>query len=425
MPPKNILSTCFFVIFINFVVIRAVYAEPWKSLNSLRPVELSVANYLSEEITAYWIDYKGQEIQYGKIAPKATLTQSTFETHPWVFKLNGSEYMRYRADSRPKQQVLLGLNAIGTLLKDKGEVVFQPVTVNQNFNFSLPSQTGTINLIVKPSLKISPDRAKYLHIDLDGTIVSAAIEPGNLGADTEFERGWFIEKVTTRIRSTDPSLVLFKAADISGGGESGSVTSTTSTTFSLTGSGKVGVNDKGPSGEIGGGLGFSSTVGASYTRTLKGFTVRSPVVETSEGVVTVSNDYDLTGILFAGDGGLKPYVEFKNLVNIDLPGGEDNFWNGLGSVFTTQAWRGFRLHGLPSNAKKGLQIVSQAVFNPNLPNFDRNVLLYAEVNVTLRRTWVTGETKLDAKWHTETTNMSLVKDFVVDFGFNYPTNEDF
>jgi len=418
----QILRFTILVFFISSFSVSAV-AETWKSIVSNKPVTLTINNYLMKPIELYWIDYQGDLKLYGTISPGSVRTQTTFATHPWLIKYDGLTYLVYRADERPQQSLMVGLDAIGTLQRESGEVIFQPVTAYEESSFSNPTQTSPISLIIKSRLSIGPDRTKYLHIDLDGSIVSAAKEPGNLAEDNDYNRGWFVEKVTTRIRTTDGSLRLLKAADISGGGESGSVTSSTSTTFSFTGGAKAGVGgDKGPTSELSGSLGYSQTVGTSYTRTLKGFTPRSPVVEGLPGSpVTVSNDYDLTGILFQGDGGLKPYTEAKSLVNFEIT---DDFWGGLASVFTTRAWYGFKVHGLPSQAKKGLGLVSQAVFFADHPSFNGKQLLYADVSVTLRRTWVTGHTKIDAKWHTETKQISLSKDFVVDFSFNYPTADD-
>lgn len=243
------------------------------------------------------------------------------------------------------------------------------------------------------------DGAKYLHVDLDGSTVSAS--QASLGKDDKYERGWFLENVTTKITSLDSNVRLYKATDFSGGGETGAITSSTSQTLS-------GGASKGDAQ-----FGLSETVGRSYSRNLRGFTPSTPNVN---GQGSVSNDYKLTGILFEGDQGLKPYSSWASIIDKEI---DDSFWGGFSSVFTTKAWYGFKVHGLPDLAKKGLPLMSQAVFFAN-SNFSAPTTVRVEVQANLRRVWVTGDTKFDAKSHTTAYGpVTLSKDFVVDFGFNH------
>ena len=289
--------------------------------------------------------------------------------------------------------------APGRLDKNTGTVDIQPLNEDKLFNLPSLGQTGNISLTVKPKLIMGADGAKYLHVDLDGSTVSAS--QANLGKDDKYQRGWFLENVTTTITPLDQNVRFYKAADLSGGGESGTVSSTLSQTIS--GSGSKG------NGEFG----ISQSVGNTYTRNLLGFSALTPS-RLGQGV---SNDYKLSGILFEGDQGLKPYTNWNSVVDKEI---DDSFWGGFASVFTTKAWYGFKVHGLPERAKKGLPLVSQAIFTSG-SNFSRPVTVRVEVKANLRRVWVTGDTKFDAKAHTESFPVSLTKDVVVDFGFNYPS----
>lgn len=305
------------------------------------------------------------------------------------------------------------VTAKGRLHRSEGKCEFSPITGYRQLTWAdiSPKQKANIKLTVKPELTVGPSGARYLHVDLDGSIVSAS-SSGKLASDGEFERGYYLEKVYTIISPLSSQVQLVKAADISPT-ESGQVTSSTSTTLSLTGSGKVGIGDKGPSGEVGGSLGFSHTVGESYTRNLLGFTPSAPrVSEDANRVTVVTNDYKLTGVRSGGSGGLKPYAKWVDITNKD---NWQSFWDGFASFFDTSLWSGFKLHGLPEVAKSGLPLVSQALFVAD-EKFAGRVRVYVGINAIVRKVWATGATKFDAKTHTSQHEMSLQKTFEVDFG---------
>ena len=305
------------------------------------------------------------------------------------------------------------LRALGRL-QGNGTVEFEPLSAYRDIAFSGPQQTGNMSLTINPKLVLGANGAKYLHVDLDGSLVSASkVANGTLGKDTQYERGWYLENVRTKIIPMDSRLQLYKAADISGGGETGAVTSTTE--FGISGS--LSGSTDGKAAELGASIGFSQSVGRSYTRNLRGFTASTPDIDRSSGYAVVSNDYKLSGVLYEGNSGLSPYVTTVDIVNKDIP--EDSFWGGFASVFTGQAFQGFRVHGLPDRAKKGLPLVSQAIFYAN-SNFSEPVKVRVEVEATLRRVWVTGDTKVDARWHSQSYGpVTLSKEFVVDFDFDY------
>ena len=306
---------------------------------------------------------------------------------------------------RPKSALERAVNP-GRLDRKTGTVYISPITAYKSFRLPSLSQKGNISLTINPKLVKGADGSKYLHVDLDGSTVSAS--QSRLGKDSKTQRGWYLEKVTTKITPLNRNIRFLKAADFSGGGESGSVTSSLSQTISGSGS------FSGKSGN--GSLGFSETIGRSYSRNLRGFSALTPNLINR---TTVVNDYKLSGILFEGDQGLKPYSSWSSIVDKEI---EDSFWGGFGSVFTTKAWSGFKVHGLPERAKKGLPLMSQAIFNSG-SNFSQPVKVRVEVYANLRRVWVTGKTKIDARSRTQSTRpIKLTKDIVVDFGFRYPTN---
>lgn len=45
---------------------------------------ISISNLSSTHLELFWLNYDGQRVSYGKIAPGQTKTQSSYTTHPWV-----------------------------------------------------------------------------------------------------------------------------------------------------------------------------------------------------------------------------------------------------------------------------------------------------------------------------------------------------
>lgn len=396
----------------------AVKAGVFKSENDPNGQVTSfyVHNYLEQPAQVYWADFEGQLKPYGTVAPGQGWSVQSGTRHAWVIYVNGQEYMRYRLDRRQQQYVTLGKTAIGTIQPGTGSVEFLPISQYKEFQIPGHNQKASISLTIKPKLYVGADRGKYLLVDLDGSIVSASSPSGVLMGDTQFKRGWYLESVRTTIRPATSDIALTKAANISTGDESGNVTSSTSTTVNVAGSGMAGTGDKGPSAGIGGNIGLAYTVGNNYTRNLLGFKVSTPSVALVDGAPAVSNDYALASVLSKGNGGLIPYTQPKDIVDYE---GADDFLGGVGAVFTTKAWQTFRLHGVPDRAKQGLPLISQALFNAKSPGYGNYMPVVVDVTATLRNMWVTGETKLDGKWHSQSYNISTSASFYVDFNFNY------
>jgi len=61
-----------------------------KSLTFDKPVQATFINGLQKTVTVNWINYTGGLVFYAKIAPGNSYLISTFVTHPWVFRYDGS-----------------------------------------------------------------------------------------------------------------------------------------------------------------------------------------------------------------------------------------------------------------------------------------------------------------------------------------------
>jgi SEFIR domain/VHL beta domain len=55
-----------------------------RSLEGTRRTLLRFDNYLSEDITLYWLNYDGLRVYYSSLGPGRSYVQETFVTHPWV-----------------------------------------------------------------------------------------------------------------------------------------------------------------------------------------------------------------------------------------------------------------------------------------------------------------------------------------------------
>lgn len=50
------------------------------------PTTVTFRNCTEVIVRACWVNYNGNEVAYGKIAPGATYVQPTFKKHPWIFR---------------------------------------------------------------------------------------------------------------------------------------------------------------------------------------------------------------------------------------------------------------------------------------------------------------------------------------------------
>ena len=59
---------------------------------SEREFEFTIYNSLPYPIDVVWLNYEGKEVVYkSNLAPREEYTQSTFFTHPWIFKVSGED----------------------------------------------------------------------------------------------------------------------------------------------------------------------------------------------------------------------------------------------------------------------------------------------------------------------------------------------
>ena len=70
------------------------------------PSELVFANRDYERtLTVSWVDYDGGLVEYGTLAPRTLLFQTTFEGHPWLVT-DGETCVGYFVPSSPRARVI-------------------------------------------------------------------------------------------------------------------------------------------------------------------------------------------------------------------------------------------------------------------------------------------------------------------------------
>lgn len=303
---------------------------------------------------------------------------------------------------------------------DTGTVVYESLNHSKQFELNNPKQRGIIYLHAFVKLIRGDNNSKYLHIDLNGSTISASDDiDGKIGKDTKRNRGWYLENARISFIPMRAEIQLVKSADFSDGGETGVVTSSISQTInaSITNSltGKISPVDPGITGETSGSLGYTSSIGHSYSKNLRAFKISTPNVRPIKelgNVTCVSNNYKLGAVQVKDGQGLKSYKSYKNLVDYE---GTDVFWGGTGGLFSGTIWNSLQLHDLPDLAKQGLPIVSQVIFFAK-NDFHDYVIFRIEVEVTLRKFEISGKTKFDSKGRTGATKINSIYEFVIDFG---------
>ena len=72
---------------------------------------LEIENDSSQAIELYWVDYKGVEVEYKKIAPNTTYTQQTYFSHVWHFRdQQGNLILEYVATRADSQKIVFAAN---------------------------------------------------------------------------------------------------------------------------------------------------------------------------------------------------------------------------------------------------------------------------------------------------------------------------
>jgi len=54
------------------------------SLNSHTRLPVTFDNETDQTVELFWLNFQGQEVSYGTVAPGATKVMTTYSTHPWM-----------------------------------------------------------------------------------------------------------------------------------------------------------------------------------------------------------------------------------------------------------------------------------------------------------------------------------------------------
>lgn len=84
-------------------ITASVVAQKEVSGEGTTPVKVAFHNTLDKTVQAIWIDFEGNEKDYGEIEAGATVAMETYSTHLWLFKSNGKTVAKYRAGSDANQ----------------------------------------------------------------------------------------------------------------------------------------------------------------------------------------------------------------------------------------------------------------------------------------------------------------------------------
>ena len=80
--------------------------------------EIVFDNRTEAEISYHWINYEGQEVEYGRVGPGEMAYQHTFASHVWIIKdVRGTVLALFRAEDTPARAVVTGVSS-----RDEGDV---------------------------------------------------------------------------------------------------------------------------------------------------------------------------------------------------------------------------------------------------------------------------------------------------------------
>lgn len=54
-------------------------------------VTVIITNSQQDTVYLWWVDYSGNPVLYQSIAPGASITQLTYNTHPWIIAANNGD----------------------------------------------------------------------------------------------------------------------------------------------------------------------------------------------------------------------------------------------------------------------------------------------------------------------------------------------
>ncbi len=248
-------------------------------------------------------------------------------------------------------------------------------------------QIANLQLVVKPSMHVANTGKQILLLDIGDSKVLE--RRGSIKDNTTKARGWFYESAKISLINSK-NVQLMEVPNVSNNIE-GQMTST----FANTSGVDLSVGPSGPTG----GVNNSNTKSASYSRTVKGYTLDPPTAEE----VVASFNIRMSGSLDDGAGGLVPYNNPYELSNISKYGPTDSF----AGLFTGEAYKGYQLNGLTDSALgKGLYLPAQVMYEAPA-NAKGMAEFLIKVSVTLRRVYCTGTTKANANVKFETRGVTF------------------
>lgn len=364
----------------------------FKSKQSVKKVSILFHNFTGVELNVYWVDYEGNEKDYGKIASGSQMTIGSFETHPWLFRQSGAVLALYTAGGDAYQYVGIGapkeiglsmlrqLQSVDTPSAPEGIKKANLTLFAQGYPFG--SDIGQIPYVkFTLSTKIASNgRQKFVHIDTKGSAVSAD-QNGKLQYDSSDKRGYYLEQAKVSIR---PKNSLFKKIVDSPETtpSTGSVTSNSS--VDLTTGGSI---SKDPSAS----LGFGVSFGNSYSENLTDFIVENSISDKDAVHLYKLASTNAAETIWTTSGGTVNYQKWQDLVRKDASG----------------QFSGTPLNNIPRLARTSMPLASQGVWMVPA-SFAGTVVFEVEVQLTLR---YVEKTNQFVKWSgkTSTRNYTITQ----------------
>ncbi len=76
---------------ILFSAVAPTVPSGLKSGGGSTPLTVTITNNKRDTIYYWWVNYSGNTVLYGSIAPGATIRQPTYSTHPWIVAANNGD----------------------------------------------------------------------------------------------------------------------------------------------------------------------------------------------------------------------------------------------------------------------------------------------------------------------------------------------
>lgn len=355
----------------------------FKSLQSQTPVAITFQYLGTGDLNVYWVDYQGNEKDYGTLAAGSQMTVGTFATHPWLFRQSGAVRVLYTANTSPCQYVGIGtpqevgfsmlrqLQSVDTPPTSEGIKQVNLMVFAQGYPFATDiGQTPYVKFTISAKIA-SNGRQKFVHLDTKGSAVSAD-KDGKLKYDSSEKRGYYLEQAKVSIRPKNNRFKKIVDAPETTP-STGSVTSTSGVDLSTGGS-----ISADPSANFGVGVSF----GNSYSENLTDF-----IVENSIGDKDAIHLYKLASTTavettWTTAGGSVNYQKWQDLVRKDAAG----------------QFSGTPLNNIPRLARTSMPLASQGIWMVPA-DFSMPVVFEIEVQLTLRFVEKTNEV---VKWSGKT-----------------------